>query len=111
MSSLSNTQDSEGQRASYITKREAEAPGGGSGAIGVTQESTPGTEHQILAALLLPLLLPGSSQQPCEVGRAGRFQRSPFKDEDAEAQRGEMTGLTSQSQRCKGPKANIPSAL
>lgn len=33
--------------------------------------------------------LPGSSQQPCEVGGAGKFQSSPFTNEDAEAQRGE----------------------
>lgn len=51
-------------------------------------------EHQSCTADLIRFFistskLPGSSQQPCEVGGAGKFQSSPFTNEDAEAQRGE----------------------
>lgn len=59
------------------------------------------------AALYSTSELPGCSQQPCEVGREGRLQSSPFTHEDAEAQRGGVTCPRSHSQQCTGPKANI----
>lgn len=55
--------------------------------------------------------LPGSSLQPCEVGGAGKFQRSPFTNEDAEAQRGGTSCPRSYSHQYGGHRVSSPLAL